>query len=401
MKTAVVVTGSTGFLGSHLVLQILESFPEHIVICYARKKGGLSAWERVVEALCKADNDCGGIGRVDHLLNRVYVIEGDLLSDTSVRHPAESIGVADIELESFWHCAAAIEFVDSQDSMVWSTNVDGLKNALTLAHQFGIKVFNHVSTAYASGTLTGRIFETIDSHPGGFNNIYEESKHHGEQLVHRFCQEHGLHYRLIRPSIIIGHSQTFNTSSTAGLYYCLEAFKDFHDKVVSRDPNYFKNNPLRVRVDRNATLNLIPIDIVIAEMIDLYRGGEKTLNQVFHITSESPVSLCDMAYAIPALLGITNVEIVDENLKLSALDRIFNRKLKVFNPYLMRRKTFDRSNVAKHGIDRHQLNYLLDLQRLMGFIKSYFATLDSNFSPDAIPREVQDEQSDIEEVAVA
>ncbi len=86
---------------------------------------------------------------------------------------------------------------------------------MRLAEGFGSGAFNHVSTAYVAGRLTGRIAEVDDPRPRAYNNIYEESKHLGEYIVAKDCGASAMGYRIFRPSIVIGHSRTHRSSSGA------------------------------------------------------------------------------------------------------------------------------------------------------------------------------------------
>ena len=370
MKQAVVITGATGFLGSHLALQLLKEMREHTIICVARGKGPASARDRVVQALQKAEADCGGRG-VEDLCRRVAIIDSDLFGDDYHVDIAALEILSGLFVSSFWHCAASIKFMDSQHSSVWNTNVTGLTNALQLAAALKTHVFNHVSTAYVSGTRCGRIPESTDFVPSAFNNVYEESKYHGELLVREECARVGIKYRIVRPSIIIGHSETYRTSSNAGFYQWVDALRQLCNKVTARDAQYFERVPLRVKLNRNATLNLIPVDIVVAEMLALEKHGESTVGQVFHLTSESPVSLNDVLRTVAHVLNISSVEIADGDAELGTIDRLFNKQVRVFAPYLTQRKVFDRTNVARYGVDTHQMNYLLDMERVRKFARSY------------------------------
>src|SRR5213594_257218 len=369
MRIGAALTGATGFLGSHFAVQYLKDFPDEALLCFARGKDSLNARQRVLQALRIAHDNCRLPGLPDDYFGRAVVVEDNLLSsDGLLELPFDSTPLTPI---SFWHCAASVNFVESERSMVWQTNVDGLRNALFLARRMKAKVFNHISTAYVCGNATGRIFETDDRMPEKFNNVYEESKRYGEQLVSEYCGNSGMRYRILRPSIIIGHSQTFLTSTTSGFYYCLDALRHVVEKMVARDPGYFKWQPLRIRMERNVTLNLIPIDIVVSEMIDLNRCGNRTVDQTFHLTNECPTSILDLLHTISQEFGIREIQPVSSDGELRPVDRLFNRQLKAFTPYLTQHKLFDRTNAARYGIDRHQVSYLLDMQRLKKFIVTY------------------------------
>jgi nucleoside-diphosphate-sugar epimerase len=373
MIRGTVLTGATGYVGSHLAVQLLKEYPEQHVICIARPKGELDAARRVLRALRTAHRHSGAEWSLNDHLERVFVIEDKSSFNGSLRALLVENGLPGLAVDSFWHCAASIKFGGSQGPEIWRSNVETLNGALSMATQANAHVFNHVSTAYVAGARSGRIPEADGSAPDAFNNLYEESKHTGEQMVRAHCEQHRMAYRILRPSIIIGHSQTFKTSSRTGFYQWIDALRAIREKVQASDSLYFDVNPLRVRCDRNATLDLIPIDLVVAELMDINRGGEQTFNQVFHITSESPVSVHDLLQKISSLLGIRSVAIVDDHAQLSLVDRLLDKQVRAFTPYLTQRKVFERRNAARHGMDRHQMGYLLDMGRMETFAKHYLA----------------------------
>jgi nucleoside-diphosphate-sugar epimerase len=373
MCKAAIVTGATGFLGSHLVAGMLSEDADVTVICLARPKEGHTAWERVVHAVRRAYRDRNGHDEPAGWAERVIVFDHDLGAE-GVRPE----GVADVarrvfEIGEFWHCAAAVEFTGERGGTVWRANVDGLRNALAIADKFGARVFNHVSTAYVAGKLTGRIAETLDPSPRAYNNIYEESKHVGEHYVARHCRLSKMNLRIFRPSIIIGHSRTRCTSSDAGLYQAVDQFAAFARVMRAKSPGYFQSRTLKVQLDRDGTLNMIPVDIAVAEMLDLATLGARTFGQVFHIISESPLSAHDAVRLTLEMVGVDRVEVVGPGADLNFADRMFNRSLKFYVPYFGQRKIFERSHVARHGVDCHQLGYLMDLDRLRSFIDHHLA----------------------------
>ena len=372
MQTATVITGVTGFLGSHLALRILRQIPDTILICLARAKNLISARARVLNALQTATMDCAEIRLEQAILDRVVVLDENMFSGAS---QPDTTRFACFCVSSFWHCAASTRFVDSKSSSVWDTNINGLRNALRLAGSLKVDVFNYVSTAYVSGTLLGRVSEEVDRGQNTFNNVYEKSKHDCELLVQHECNTLGIAYRILRPSIIIGHSRTFRTSSSAGFYQCLEALRQLYRKVTAKDVSYFERTRLGVFLNRNATLDLIPIDIVIAEMLMLENYHRDTFNQVFHVTSESPCSMYDVLTTLADCVGIRSVEIVDRLTDLSAIDKLFNRQVKVFVPYCTQRKLFDRNNATRLGLAQYQFDYLLDMGRVKCFAAEYISSV--------------------------
>jgi thioester reductase-like protein len=265
MNQATIVTGATDFLGSHLVAGILDGDADVTVICLARPNAGHSAQERVLQAVGRAYHDRNEHDGPIRWDERVVVIEHDLGEDE-----LRPFGVADVagrvfQIYEFWHCAAAIEFTGERGGTVWRANVDGLRNALTIANLFSARVFNHISTACVAGTLSRRIADAVDASPRACNNIDEESKHLGEDMVVQHCRMCNMNYRIFRPSIII------------------------------------------------------PVDIAVAEMLDLATLGARTFGQVFHITSESPVSAHDAVRLTLEMRGVDRAEVVGPDTDLNSV----------------------------------------------------------------------------------
>src|SRR5215470_15412135 len=78
MTSATFLTGATGYVGSHLLARLLETRPDHAVICLAREREGATAGERVHGALRTACHDRGEASVPHGWSERVVVCEGDL-----------------------------------------------------------------------------------------------------------------------------------------------------------------------------------------------------------------------------------------------------------------------------------------------------------------------------------
>ncbi len=107
-------------------------------------------------------------------------------------------------VDGILHSAAITQFNRSADE-TFHTNLRGPENVLALAARARVPLY-HVSTAfvhpcqYAEGTLA--------------SNAYEESKRQAERVV----RESGLPVSIVRPSIILGHSETGETAWFQGFH---------------------------------------------------------------------------------------------------------------------------------------------------------------------------------------
>jgi nucleoside-diphosphate-sugar epimerase len=372
IKMATVVTGATGYLGSHLVAELLTRASGETIVCLARPRAGRSAQERVLQAVCRAWFDQGRQGVPPDLSKRIQVRETDFGDPQPGASPAHLLDLRRLAPAEFWHCAACVKFQEEVDDRIWTTNVGGVLQMLRLARELGITVFNHLSTAYVAGTTGGRILEALPKLPCQFNNVYEESKSQGELAVAGFCTAEGMAYRILRPSIVIGHSRTFRTSSGTGVYRVAELVLKFHRAVQTRDPSYFTHNPIRVCVDPEGGLNTIPVDHVIGEMIDLSEQGRPSLNQVFHLTGEGTHNSYLSMAALLGMVGIPRVEPVGDEGGLGPVDRLLAKGIRAYRPYLNGRQVFDRSNLIRCGVDRQEGSTRLDLGQMKRFVFQYF-----------------------------
>jgi thioester reductase-like protein len=369
----IVITGATGYLGSHLAHRLLTAYPDTRLLCLARAKNGRSAEARVMDALRTADHIEGDGALVEGYLagERLWVIDTGDLTALGARISGILLPLLSDAAPEFWHCAAAVAFTETQEGAVWNNNLLAVESALQLAQDIGCRVFNHVSTAYVCGTRHGALEENVGPKPAKFNNIYEESKYACEERVVEFSRETGIAFRIHRPSIIIGHSRTRRTSSRVGFYYCLDIIRQFYQKVTMGDPLFFRDRTVKVLLDADATLNLIPIDVVVAEMLAIRDAGEKTCGQVFHETNPEPIALNDVVTALSEVMGIPNVEVVMTEAGMGLIDKLFNKKMKLLNPYLNRRSHFDRANVIACGADRHRPAGITDVTALKEYANAY------------------------------
>lgn len=111
------ITGATGFLGSHLARHLVEKGHEVVALCR------------------KSEGDLASLG--------VTIARGDILDQPSVKAAAE--GCAGV-----FHCAGKVSRKPEDAELLYRTNVDGTKSVLAAARAAGVKRLVHAST---SGTI--------------------------------------------------------------------------------------------------------------------------------------------------------------------------------------------------------------------------------------------------------
>jgi long-chain acyl-CoA synthetase len=185
----------------------------------------------------------------------VSAVAGDLTGDVLSPGPVDVV----------CHCAASISF-DLPLQQARAINVEGTRQVLRIARESGARRFVHVSTAYVSGTHTGRFTE--DMLGTEFRNTYEQTKCEAERMV---GQEEGMEVAIARPSIVVGESGTGWTPAFNVLYWPLRAFaRGLFDKIPARPEG---------RVD------VVPVDYVadgITALIDAEATGTFNLVAAEH-----------------------------------------------------------------------------------------------------------------------
>ncbi len=212
---AVLLTGTTGFIGMELLARYLERSDRDIV-ALVRATGPEGARARIEAVL---ENLFGARWR-EHA-NRVQAVAADVTAPGIGLAPAAREAIPD-RVTTIVHSAASVSFTLPLEE-AREINVAGTRRMLelaTLAHdRGGLECYGHVSTAYVAGTHAGRFSERDLDLGQSFHNSYEQSKFEAERLV----REAGLPSKILRPSIVVGDRNSGWTAAFNVLYWPLRA----------------------------------------------------------------------------------------------------------------------------------------------------------------------------------
>jgi NAD(P)-dependent dehydrogenase (short-subunit alcohol dehydrogenase family) len=253
------VTGATGFIGRNLVEQLLEREGTIYVLVREGSRGRLeelrSRW---------------GAGE-----GRIVPVIGDLSHEKL--GCADQIGELKGEIDHFFHLAAIYDMTaDAESQRV--ANVEGTREATKLAKELDAKHFHMVSSIAAAGlykgTFTEDMFdeaEKVDNHP------YFQTKHESEAVVREECE---VPWRVYRPGIVVGHSETGEMDKVDGPYYFFKLLQRARNAV----PQWFPGVGIEGR-----RINIVPVDFV-AKAMDHIAHIEGLDGQAFHLTDPNPLS---------------------------------------------------------------------------------------------------------------
>jgi NAD(P)-dependent dehydrogenase (short-subunit alcohol dehydrogenase family) len=253
------VTGATGFIGRNLVEQLLEREGTIYVLVREGSRGRLEE----LRSRWGADED------------RIVPVIGDL----SQEHLGcgDQIGELKGKVDHFFHLAAIYDMTaDAESQRV--ANVEGTREATKLAKEVDAKHFHMVSSIAAAGlykgTFTEDMFdeaEKVDNHP------YFQTKHESEAVVR---EESEVPWRVYRPGIVVGHSETGEMDKIDGPYYFFKLLQRARNAV----PQWFPGVGIEGR-----KINIVPVDFV-AKAMDHIAHIDGLDGQAFHLTDPNPLS---------------------------------------------------------------------------------------------------------------
>jgi len=219
----------------------------------------------------------------------VAVIRGDVrqrglgLDETNL---AEIVRDLDLVI----HGAAATGF-NLSERAYREVNIGGTANVVALvrrAEKVPVPLL-HLSTAYVCGERSGLIAEAELDVGQRFANGYESSKAEAERLV-RAAQRQGGICAVARPSIVVGRYRDGTIGRFTNIYALIRLVTAGRIHTLPASPG--------------ASLDLVPIDHVIAGLTDIAERMPAASGRTYHLVSGAPVpvaALRTLALGYPQL----------------------------------------------------------------------------------------------------
>ncbi len=248
------VTGATGFIGRHLVERLLEREGDiHVLV----REGSKDKLQRLNE------EKWGGSDRVKPVI-------GDL-GERGLGVSDEQVEELKGNVEHFFHLAAIYDMTADEERND-KLNVGGTRHAVELANALEPGHFHHVSSIAAAGSYKGHFREDMFDEGQKLPSPYHRTKFESEKLVREKAK---VPWRVYRPAVVVGNSQTGEMDKIDGPYYFFKAIQ----KARHYLPEWF---PL-VGPELGYT-NIVPVDWVAAALDHIAHQPDLD-GQAFHLTA--------------------------------------------------------------------------------------------------------------------
>ncbi|MEP3225492.1 MAG: SDR family oxidoreductase [Parasphingorhabdus sp.] len=314
------MTGATGTIGGELAARLLAA--GHSIIALTRQGQDITANDGQPVAASNFHGTMPEPGRLARL-------SGDICQP-GLGLNKDELALLERYVDLVVHCAAVTDF-NTGDNVYQSVNVDGVAHMLAICRNAR---FLHVSTAYVCGIRGGLIAEEPAAVQQEFTNGYERSKAAGEALVLAANRESVV----ARPSIVVG-------AHADGAYPRFDSFYKFFRLLA-------EGHISRLPVAEHATLDFVPIDHVIAGLLDIIHHWERAEGTIIHLTAARAIPVSLLVDAIgqfdhldpPSLVPLDRFTVDN----LPPLERRLYKQFAAFyTAYLQRDPQFETENLRR------------------------------------------------------
>ena len=351
----IILTGSTGVLGSHIMYEILELFIQtpndaNQLLIIARNNGKNSAGERINEFLSsdytpKIIRD-KGLTVLNQYLEIIDLdsntIEETFLEKTKGAYLIHSAGYVNLSTDE-----------DLKDK-IFDENVLLTQKLFSIFHPY-IKKFIYIGTAFSSGVRKGLIandFHNLDFKPE-HRNAYEYAKFHSENFIAKECKAIGLPFQILRPSVIGGKMLGTENNYFIPKYmvfYLLAKFFYFTSKRKG------KQETVRFIINTDTGLNIIPVDYVAKVIVTTF---ERDDIEQLNIVNYNSFNMVQGLQLIMKEVGYTNFTLIPNNFDFqykNAVEKLYYESIgKHLKPYFI---------ADANEYDTTLLNSILEIPKL-------------------------------------
>ncbi|HUN81195.1 MAG TPA: SDR family oxidoreductase [Phycisphaerae bacterium] len=292
------LTGATGFLGHFILRDLVQRGRRVVAILRAPLAGSTQRLSAMLAGL--------GMDLEEHRRTGLVLLREGALPDEL---PEPDWGATDDVVS----CAASLQLLANGNGEPYKTNIEGMDQLLAWARQHNVGTFHAVSTAYVCGGLKNNVREVFHPEPPTFQTDYERTKWFAERKLHEWADANSRSYTVLRPSFLIGHSETGYTTQFGGFYQFA--------RLVAMMAEHYRNGsngdgthiPLRIPGRQNDPIqNLVPVDFasrIVAEVVTT----PGLHNRIYHLTDPAPPTWDDFKSWVEEYFNIYGGYFVDSD----------------------------------------------------------------------------------------
>ena len=258
------ITGATGFIGKRLVRKLLarRGSVVHFLVRDASPERLAPLYE---------------YWGVDS--TRAVPVVGDISKPGLGLKAAERRALTG-KVSHFYHLAALYDLsADATAQIV--VNVEGTRNVVGFANDIKAGCFHHVSSIAAAGLFEGIWREDMFDEAEGLEHPYFATKHESEGIVRKECK---VPYRVYRPGLVVGDSQTGEMDKIDGPYYFFKLIQRMRQVLPPWMPT--------IGIE-GGRINIVPVDFVVAAM-DQISHTKGLDGRCFHLVDPEPMRVGDV-----------------------------------------------------------------------------------------------------------
>jgi len=254
----ILVTGACGFIGSHLVEELLEQGADVKAFVYYN-----------------SFNNWGWLDNLEkQIKENIEIISGDIRSQDSMKDAVRSSDIV-------FNLAAliAIPYSYLSPSSYFKTNVEGTLNLLQLALENNVENVFQISTSEIYGTA--KYVPIDEDHPVQAQSPYSASKIGSDAVATSFNKSFDLPVTIIRPFNVFGPRQSARAVIPTIISQILSGKKEVHlgSPDPTRDFTYVKDTVSGMR-------RIAEADNINGKVINLGSGKEVSIKDLASLISD-------------------------------------------------------------------------------------------------------------------
>ncbi|MDO5556368.1 MAG: amino acid adenylation domain-containing protein [Clostridia bacterium] len=302
-KNNILLTGATGYLGIHILNELLENTKNNIY-CLIRKKQGVNATERLLSKYKYYFNK-----DITKLLEkRVYIFTGDLIQDNLGVNKQNYIKLLE-NIDIVINVAASVKHYGKRDYN-YEHNVISTKNIIQFSVESGA-LLNHISTVGIAGN---NLVNTNNCIKNDFSeedlligqdykdNVYISTKLEAEQLIIKEIKNDEIKANILRVGNLMNR-------------YSDNMFQD------NKETNAFQNKLKEIVKSgyipedmESFTFDLTPVDFCAKAIIKLI--FYEKYNNIYHVLNNKEIGVNDIKKILNSLGIKTNILKDVENINI-------------------------------------------------------------------------------------